>query len=378
MANPEHLKLLVKGVSAWNTKRAEEGFHPDLEDADVREAFRQKGLVRSVSEPLPLAGIDLSAGRLGGANFHGADLSGAKFVRSDLRDADLSFSYLQDSNLIGAGLEGTKLYNSVLWNANWPNAEPWKAILYRPLDEFERHAQVLVRKCDLVPSVSSVGGAIQACRGLYRHYRNRPTAEPVFYFRGESNSTWELRPTVLRRGPQGHRLTGNEGQMLVDLMSRQPEAFDAHSSALSQWVLAQHHGLKTRLIVINRNLAAALFFACGGFEKERGDEKNKGKDGRLHIFSVPRTLAKPCNSDTISVIANFGKLSFIEQKVLLGKKVGVAHTLDFHRSLQRLHHFIRQEKPGFEEQINPVDLFGVFVVEPQRRFERIRAHPALF
>ena len=63
---------------------------------------------------------------------------------------------------------------------------------------------------------------------------------------------------------------------------------------------------------------------------------------------------------------------------MLGAKIGVAPSLDFHRSLQRLHHFIRQEKPGFEERINPIDLFGVYIVEPQRRFERIRAQSGAF
>ena len=378
VANPEHLQWLLEGVEAWNTRRAHEDFQPDLEDADIREAFQKKGHVRFVADQLPLAGIDLSAGRLRGANFHGADLSGAKFVWSDLQDADLSFCCLRDCNFISAGLEDTKIHNSILWNVNWSNTEPWKAILYRPLDEFEQHAQVLVRTSDLRPSVSSVGGAIGECRKLQRHYRTRPTPEPVLYFRGESNSGWELRPPVCRKGPQGHRVTGEEGQMLVDLMSRQPEAFDAYNSALSQLVLAQHHGLRTRLIDINKNLAAALFFACGGFEEEHEKEQNEGKDGCLHIFAVPRTIVKPYNSDTISVIANFAKLSFVEQETLLGAKVGVAYSFEFYRSLQRLHHFIRQEKPGFEERINPIDLFGVFVVEPQRRFERIRAQSGAF
>ena len=376
MANPNHVQLLLEGAQAWNEKRAEEEFQPNLEGVDVREAFRQKGLVRYESDVIPLAGIDLSRGRLRGANFHNADFNGAKFVWSDLQDADLSFCYLQDSNFIGAKLEGTRIYNSILWNMNWANAEPWKAVLYKPLDEFERNAQVLVPVSNLCPSVSSVGEAIQVCRELQGQYGVRPTPEPDLYFRGESNSSWDLRSPVCREGSQVQRAAG--GQMLVDLMSRQPEAFDGHNSALSQWVLAQHHGLKTGLVDINRNLAVALFFACGGLEKEHEKKENDGKDGVLHIFAAPKSMVKSYNSDTISVIANFAKLSFSEQETLLGAKVGVASSFEFHRSLQRLHHFIRQEKPGFEERINPIDLFGVYIVEPQRRFERIRAQSGAF
>ena len=258
---------------------------------------------------------------------------------------------------------------------NWAHAEPWKAVLYRPLDEFERNERVLVPVSNLCSSVSSVGEAIQVCLKLQGHYGGRPTPEPVLYFRGESNSDWELRPPVCREGFQAQRVVG--GRMLVDLMSRQPEAFDGHDSALSQWVLTKHHGLKTRLVDINRNLAAALFFACGGFEKEHENGQSDGKDGCLHIFAVPRTMLKAYNSDTISVIANFAKLSMVEQEALVGAK-GVVYGFEFHRSLQQLHHFIRQEKRGFEDQINPIDLFGVYVVEPQRRFERIRAQSGAF
>ena len=376
MANPDHVQLLLEGAPAWNKRRAEEEFQPNLEGVDVREAFRQKGLVRHESEPLPLAGIDLSGGRLGGANFHKADLKGAIFVGSNLKDADLSFCELQESNFISAGLEGTKIYSSILWNVNWSNTEPWKAILYKPLDKFERNAQVLVPASNLRPSVSSLGGAVRECKKLQQHYRTRPTSEPVLYFRGESNSGWELRPPVCREGFQGQRDVG--GQLLVDLMSSQPEAFDGHNSALSQWVLAQHHGLKTGLVDINRNLAVALFFACGGLEKEHEKKQNDRQDGVLHIFAVPRSMVKAYNSDTISVIANFRKLSLCEQETLLGKKVGVGSSLDFPKGLQRLHHFIRQEKPGFEERIKPIELFGVYIVEPQRRFERIRAQSGAF
>ena len=102
-------------------------------------------------------------------------------------------------------------------------------------------------------------------------------------------------------------------------------------------------------------------------------------DGRVHIFAVQQEMIKPFNSDTISTICNFAKLDPEEQVALVGAKwAGFAGPLDYRRSLRRLYHFIRQEKPNFEERINPLDFFKVFVAEPQQRFARVRAQAGAF
>ena len=164
--------------------------------------------------------------------------------------------------------------------------------------------------------------------------------------------------------------------MLLDLMSRQPEPFSGLTSAIDQWVLAQHHGLKTRLLDITRNPLVALFYACEG---------GGSRDGRLHVFAVPKGLIKPFNSDTISIIANFSKLWRGDKDLLLGKKnaaiqdIGIVNIEKaYARAMGRLYHFIRHEKPYFLTGINPRDLFRVFVVEPKRSFERIRAQSGAF
>ena len=415
MANAEHLNWLLEGVNSWNARRRQEPFDPELDAEDVsrRLGVQEREDIREIGAQLrginlsganltdsTLRDTDLSSSQLSLASLNRANLVGSRFDRSvlagtkfrsakmisaSLADARIFHSDFAATILAGANISGTQfwecnlqrahLYSADMTGTDFIRSKPWEANL------FWKPGQTILEPVELdVDTIDGLDDLLSLCRQLRSAYGD----DVVLYFRGESKEFDELRPSVMRKDENGKfPLRSFESEMLNDLLTRQPDAFSGLSSALAEWVIAQHHQLNTRLLDVTRNPQVAIFFACNG---------DGGKDGRLHVFAVPKSIIKPFNSEEVAVISNFAKLPRTEQNLLLGKTesdaIGDVYPAEARGigegirlfALAKAHHHstVRRERPDIQENIDIRDLFRVFVVEPQQTFERIRAQSGAF
>ncbi len=143
MANPKHLKILKKGVEAWDAWRKKQRNEPirlplrppigaesdaKLSDADFTGAKLNGAKLSSADLSFAhLSGADLTGADLSGADLSFAHLSGAKLSDADFSDGDLKGAGLSGVDLCGANLghadlSGANLTNANLINANLTNA----------------------------------------------------------------------------------------------------------------------------------------------------------------------------------------------------------------------------------------------------------------
>ena len=389
MPDEKHIEWLLEGKCPWNKRRESHDFCPYFSFEDIFEFFRSAGkldhngrvrlnqfnLGDAIFRGANLSQVDFFEANLRGANMVGARLHKTDFFQADLTNAKFGVGYLGDANLSNAKLEDTDLVQINLTGADLSWSRFWQARLY---PDFKGVAKSVSPK---LKSIGSVSDLIANCFELKKHYPGL-----TLYFRGERDGAWDLRPSVMRPSNDGtFRLRAHEGEMLRELISRRPEDFGGMTSALEQMVVAQHHGLKTRLLDVSRNPCVALFSACDERDPAGKSHDNK-MDGCIHVFAVPKELVRPFDSDTVSIIANFAKLDRGYQNLLLGKTGPDSQMEDpdsrlqysYTEAMRRLYHYIRQEKPQFEKIIDPRDFFRVFVVEPKQWFERIRAQEGAF
>ncbi len=268
MANLQHLSWLTEGVEKWNNRRRTERFTPDLQGADISGEFDLPEFTEMYTPPNPaLRGIDLSGADLRSARLENLDLSNANFCGACLEDAKLNHSLFRDSwfrhsrldgahlnmsNFVRVVFEDTWFRSADFTEANLSRASfircqiekaifhradlsgtdfilttPWEASLFSPASQNNE-----VDGFD-TETICSIDRLLEECR----KFRDETGRDEILYFRGESKFGRELLPSVMRQSPKGKRsLRPVEGEMLKELATRQPDAFNELESALGEVV----------------------------------------------------------------------------------------------------------------------------------------------
>lgn len=189
-------------------------------------------------------------------------------------------------------------------------------------------------------------------------YTGNRADEYIYFYRGHNDTSYSFYPSIYRHVDDEKKDIKSEDTMFNDAIRYCPNDFTNSMTSFEKLVKMQHYDLPTRLLDITTNPLVALYFAC---------TNNNRKDGEVVIFKVKRDNIKYFNSDIVSVISNISKRPVnFNVDVNLDKE-----TFNQQEHIQRLIHDIRQEKPYFNDSINPSDLNKVVCVLPKLDNPRI-------
>lgn len=181
--------------------------------------------------------------------------------------------------------------------------------------------------------------------------RLTPERDFVYYFRGHTNFTYKLVPSIYR----DPGWIENEDILFKELILRCPADFSDSLSTFQTLVKMQHYSLPTRLLDITANPLIALYFATEPSALSR-------ESGEIVIFRVPKIDIKYFDSDTVSVISNISR-----RPSSLDIRDIPKDTEHFNKNQQILHllHEVKKEKPYFEPHIFAGHLETAIFVKPK-------------
>ena len=189
------------------------------------------------------------------------------------------------------------------------------------------------------------------------------------FYRGQSNISYKLTPSVLRDNMQY-----KEHEIYTEIMTECAHEFDnckLHNEILSKM---QHYGVPTRLLDVTTNALVALYFACDA-------AKDKDEDGVVYVIKTEKSKIKQYDSDAISILASLPRFDNNEKKEILdlaqkvlkeqGSEDNKIKKFNKEKIIKRLLHEIKKEKPAFENIINAEDILNNYFLLPRKINARI-------
>lgn len=122
-------------------------------------------------------------------------------------------------------------------------------------------------------------------------------------YRGVYDACWLDRPSLFRKDHLSKEKTA-----LEEVVRYYSEEF-ASAHTVDILTQMQHYGCPTRMMDVTSNFLVSLFFACGGWIREKNPEQWKQKkSGEVRIYNLKKENVKSIDSETVTLISNIARL----------------------------------------------------------------------
>lgn len=204
-------------------------------------------------------------------------------------------------------------------------------------------------------------------------HKFKPADGTELFYRGHSDIIYKLEPSLFRTEKGVPLYVNNEKNMINEMVTAHPSEFYHDDFMADKLVRMQHYRLPTRLLDVTANPLVALYFCCS---EKMGTETEAETIGDVKIFTVNSSDVKFYNSDTVSCIANLSQLNAEEKEYLINEPA--PQNTEKGKARKRLLHFIRAEKPYFEDAMKIEHLRSILFFRGRVANSRISSQSGAF